>query len=157
MPRKTITTIAPTLKSLSEKECHALLARNHVGRIAFVYRGQVDITPVHYVTDDLWLFVRSDSGAKMRAFAHNPYVAFEVDEIDGTFDWRSVVAHGTVYVLSEAQSTVDLEAYDRALGALRRVTKAALTAKDPTPARRIVYGIHVDRVTGRAASTRGRR
>ena len=154
MPRKAV---VPEFRSLTDRECRALLARNHVGRIAFVYRGVVDIAPVHYVTDDLWLFVRSDSGAKMRSFAHNPYVAFEVDEIAGAFAWRSVVAHGTVYVLSKAQSKVDLDAYDRALGALRRVTKAALTPEAPTPARRIVYGIHVDRVTGRAASTRRRR
>ena len=150
-------TVLPKFRSLTDRECKAVLARNHVGRIAFVYRGAVDIAPVHYVTDDLWLFVRSDSGAKMRSFAHNPYVAFEVDEIEDTFDWRSVVAHGTVYVVSKAQSKVNLDAYDRALGALRRVTKTALTADDPTPSRRIVYGIHVDRVTGRAASTHRRR
>jgi uncharacterized protein len=145
----------PVFAALSTDECWALLGRNHVGRLAF-FHGAVDIEPVHYVAaGDKWLFVRSAEGTKIEAFAHHPYVAFEVDEIDGTFDWRSVVAHGTVYLTSERASHVDRILFDRALRALRAFLPATLTKDDPTPFRRQVYGIHVDRVAGRVAEQRG--
>jgi nitroimidazol reductase NimA-like FMN-containing flavoprotein (pyridoxamine 5'-phosphate oxidase superfamily) len=146
----------PVFAALSTDECWALLGRNHVGRLAFVNQGVVDIEPVHYVAAlDAWLFVRSAEGTKMEAFAHRPFVAFEVDEIDAMFDWRSVVAHGTVYLMSERALHVDRLAFERALRALRSFFPATMTKDDPTPFRRRVYGIHVDRVTGRVAEQRG--
>lgn len=146
----------PVFAALSADECWALLGRNHVGRLAFFNHGVVDIEPVHYVAAlDAWLFVRSAEGTKMEVFAQHPYVAFEVDEIDAMFDWRSVVAHGTVYLMSEHGVRTDRIAFERALRALRSFIPATLEQDDPTPLRRRVYGIHVDRLTGRVAEQRG--
>lgn len=145
----------PVFAALSADECWTVLDRNHVGRLAFFNHGIVDIEPVHYVASDSWLFVRSAEGTKMEVFTHHPYVAFEVDEVDATFDWRSVVVHGTVYLMSERGLRIDRVAFGRALRALRSFIPAAMTKRDPTPFRRQLYGIHVDRVTGRVAEQRG--
>ena len=146
----------PVFAALSTDECWALLGRNHVGRLAFFNHGVVDIEPVHYVAAlGAWVFVRSAEGTKMEVFSGHPYVAFEVDEIDAMFDWRSVVAHGTVYLMSEHAVRVDRIAFERALRALRSFIPATLAQDDPTPFRRRVYGIHVDRVTGRVAEQQG--
>jgi uncharacterized protein len=146
----------PVFAALSDDECWALLTRNHVGRLAFFNDKVVDIEPVHYVAaNNSWLFVRSAEGTKMEMFEHHPYVAFEVDEIDATFDWRSVVAHGTVYLMSEDSVRADRVVFDRALRSLRSFVPTTLTKGDPTPFRRQVYGIHVDRVTGRVAEQLG--
>lgn len=139
----------PAFSLLSERECNELLQRSHVGRLCFINGGQPDIEPVHYVSDDGWIFLRSAMGTKLEAFAHNPYVAFEIDEIRDTFDWRSVVARGTIYVLPPDGPRVERKSLERAVKALRSVAPQALTDDDPTPARQIVYGIHVDRLTGR--------
>lgn len=136
---------------MTENESRDLLDRNHIGRLCFVNQGGPDVRPVHFVLDDDWIFLRSDYGTKLEALAHHPYVAFEVDEIRDAFDWDSVVARGTVYVLTGAVSPVDRRAYRRALGAIRARAPAALTRDDPTPARQIIYGIHIDSVTGRSA------
>ncbi len=145
---------APVFTALTDDECRAVLARNHVGRVAFLNERVVDIEPVHYAAADSWIFVRSAEGTKLEAFAHCPYVAFEVDEIDAPFDWRSVVAHGTIYLMSEHSVRVDRLEFERALRALRSVVPTALTRGDPTPFRRTIYGIHIDRVTGRRAEQR---
>ena len=50
---------APRVRSLSRRECEALLARNLVGRIAFAHRGHVDIAPTNYVYAAGWLFARA--------------------------------------------------------------------------------------------------
>lgn len=144
----------PVFAALTADQCHTLLARNHVGRVAFFNHGYVDIEPVHYVAEDPWLFVRSAVGTKLEVFAHHPYVAFEVEEVEGPFDWQSVVVRGTVYLMGGDGASVDRAIYEKALSALRTLMPAALTEDDPVPGRRQLYGIHIDALTGRAARHR---
>ena len=148
MPRKLP---SPIFRVLSDRECGALVKRNHIGRLCFINAGRPDVTPIHYVASREWIFMRSAPGGKMEAFAHSPYVAFEVDEIDDVFDWRSVVVRGTIYMLPDDGTEIERKALTRALRALRSFVPGALTNEDPTPDREIVYGIHIDTMTGRAA------
>ena len=54
----------PTFRELSRHECDLLLARNHVGRLAFAVHDRVDIQPIHYVYEPGWLFGRTSEGSK---------------------------------------------------------------------------------------------
>jgi nitroimidazol reductase NimA-like FMN-containing flavoprotein (pyridoxamine 5'-phosphate oxidase superfamily) len=145
-------TKTPAFYPLSLRECQVLLARNHVGRLAFRSGPNIDIQPIGYVARRDWLFMRSAYGAKLEALAHDPFVAFEVDEVHGPFDWRSVVAHGTIYLLSPEGAPAGSD-YTRALRALRRVFPSTLTIGDPVPEREIVYGLHIQRLDGRMAES----
>lgn len=146
-------TATPVFAHLTTDECNAVLRRNHVGRLAFVADGIVDIEPVHFVAVDSWVFMRSAGGTKLEAFAHSPYVAFEVDEVDATFDWRSVVAHGTIYFMEPEGGDREREAYARGLELLRALDERILTSADRAPDRTTLFRIHVDDVVGRGAST----
>jgi nitroimidazol reductase NimA-like FMN-containing flavoprotein (pyridoxamine 5'-phosphate oxidase superfamily) len=143
----------PIFSVLTAAECHEVLSRNNLGRLAFLNANRVDIEPVSYVAADSWLFMRSAHGAKLDALAHTPYVAFEVDEVKSPFDWRSVVARGTIYLIADDGRHVDRETVDRAVQALRSFQPEALGDDDPTPFRRTVYGLHIDLLTGRKAET----
>src|SRR5690349_15736001 len=88
---KAAPTSAPTFRELPRDECDALLARNHVGRVAFSFHDRVDLEPVHYVYAEGWIHGRTAPGAKVAVLRHHPWVAFEVDEVEGLFDWQSVV------------------------------------------------------------------
>lgn len=142
---------APQFFILTPTQCAEIMARNRVGRIAFKNGPSVDIEPTGYVARDSWLFLRSAYGAKLEALAHNPYVAFEVDEVKGPLDWASVVAHGTVYMLPADGAPIEQQEYQRAIEALREILPETLTTRDPVPERMMVYGLHIDRVTGRMA------
>jgi len=143
----------PQFHVLTRDDCIATLARNHVGRIAFVRNGRVEIEPIGYVADDHWIFFRSAYGTKIESLTHNPFVAFEVDHIEGPFDWESVVVHGTVYMLPEDGGPIEKQQFERAVAALRVVAPDTFTPRDPTPTRQIVYGLHVDAIDGRMATT----
>lgn len=145
----------PCFTRLTTAECRALLRRNTVGRLAFLNHHEVDIEPMHYAFDGKWLFGRTSEGSKLHALAHSPYVAFEVDEVRGVFDWSSAVVHGSYHVLrDDASLPGDRRTASRARSLLRNVVPNALRAGDPAPFRQIVFGIYIDRVEGRAASTR---
>ena len=144
-------TIRPVFTELSREECEELLARNEVGRLAYSFRDRVGIEPIHYVYAEGWVYGRTAPGAKLETVLHNPWVAFEVDEVHGTFDWRSVVVTGRLYILDPAEGDRDAEIHAKAVELLRGVVYDALSPGDPTPARSVVFRIDADGVTGRMA------
>ena len=138
----------PVIRSLDRTECEALLARNHIGRVAYALHDRVSITPLHYVFLDGWLYGRTSHGAKIGIVAHNHWVAFEVDEVAGLFDWRSVVVHGGWYPYDSAPPS-EHAVWDRGIAALRELLPGTLTANDPVPFRTVVFRIHAAEITGR--------
>jgi nitroimidazol reductase NimA-like FMN-containing flavoprotein (pyridoxamine 5'-phosphate oxidase superfamily) len=146
-------TSAPVFRNLTKKECTALLARNHVGRIAFSLRDSVDMRPLHYVADSGWLFGRTSEGDKLIKLRHNRWVAFEVDEIEGPLDWKSVVVHGTFYELRQEGSVHDQKLYERGLKAVRTMSRSAFAADDPLAFRTVIFGVTIDSMSGRSCSS----
>ena len=143
----------PRFRDLDEHECRALLARNHVGRLAYTFRDRVSIEPVHYVLDGDWLYGRTSPSEKLEVLRHSRWVAFEADEIDGLFEWRSVVAHGAFYTLDPDGPPDEVEARSRAIEMLRQIVPGTGTAGDPVPHRNVLFRIHLDRLEGRRATT----
>lgn len=144
----------PTFLEMDRAEIDALLARNDVGRLAFSFHDRVDIQPLSYAFEDPWIYLRTEEGGKVSTLTHNRWAAFEVDEIEGPFDWRSVVVRGAVYLMDpEHGSTLERD-YRHAVSLLRRVVPGALTQKDPVPFRDVVMRLHIDEVTGRRATSK---
>ena len=145
---------SPIFRDLTDREIEALLSRNHVGRIAFSFHDLVDIRPIHYVYHDGWLYGRTSRSDKLVTLRHNQWVAFEIDEVKGMFDWMSVVVHGTFYRLDSEGVDHDHSLYERAVRSLRELTPEMLTDRDPLPFRTEVFAVHIDSRTGRSSSTR---
>jgi nitroimidazol reductase NimA-like FMN-containing flavoprotein (pyridoxamine 5'-phosphate oxidase superfamily) len=145
----------PQFRALDRAEIDAVLRRNQVGRIAYSLHDRVDVQPIHYVYDeDKWIYGRTSPGQKLATIAHNLWVAFEVDEVAGTFDWRSVVAHGGFYLIDPNGPAQDKEAWEHGISLLRRVVPETMTDDDPAAFRTMLFRIHVDEVTGRTAVPR---
>jgi nitroimidazol reductase NimA-like FMN-containing flavoprotein (pyridoxamine 5'-phosphate oxidase superfamily) len=139
----------PEFRELTSDESRALLLRHDVGRIAYSFHGRVDIQPIHYALDGNWLYGRTSRGSKFGTLAHNPWCAFEVDEIRGPFDWDSVVVKGHLELLDPELSSQD--AYARGLALMRRLVPGTFTDLDPVPHRLILFRFHASEVTGRSA------
>jgi nitroimidazol reductase NimA-like FMN-containing flavoprotein (pyridoxamine 5'-phosphate oxidase superfamily) len=140
-----------TFRRLATPEMEALLRRNQVGRIAFTNGRRVDVEPMGYVYDGGAIYGRAAPGSRMKALGGQPWVAFQVDEIRGAFDWESVVAKGTAYVVEPGLTAKLDEHYAHALRIIRTAMPDALTPNDPAPARTILFRIHIDELEGRAA------
>ncbi len=140
----------PDFRELSSEEAMALLVDSHFGRLAFSFRDRVDIEPISIVVQGGWVYGRTSSGAKLATLSHHRWVALEVDDVQGRFDWRSVVLHGALYLLDPV---MDEDVHAQALEIIRSVDPLALTAEDATPNRVLLFRIHIDSLTGRAASS----
>jgi len=143
----------PIFYELTSAQALDMLSRHSVGRLAFAFRDRVDVEPISYLFRDGWIYARTSPGTKLTVVEHNPWVAFEIDEVDGRFDWRSVVVHGTIYFLDPSGGDRDRESYAAALEVMRTVDADVLTAADPTPQRSALFRIHADSIVGRAART----
>jgi nitroimidazol reductase NimA-like FMN-containing flavoprotein (pyridoxamine 5'-phosphate oxidase superfamily) len=123
--------------------------------LAYLESNRVNIQPIHFVYDGEWMYGRTSPGAKLAALTQRPWVAMEADEVHGPFDWRSVVAHGTFYIVEPNGTPEDEARFNRVLGQLRRLSPEIGGEGDPAPFRTALFGIHIDSLTGRSASTSG--
>src|SRR6185436_9703243 len=123
-----ISSPAPSFRDMTPAECRYLLARLTFGRLAYTFHDRVDVVPISYVYAGGAVVFRTAPGAKLRTLAHHPWAALEIDEVDGPFDWQSVVVHGAVYTLDEQGSPAEARAYRSALRALLSSVPAILTA-----------------------------
>lgn len=147
----------PVFRTLDRGACEALLASEHVGRLAFAFRDRVDIEPLHYVYADGWIYGRTQFGTKVNILAHHPWVAFEVDRIASIFEWESVVVHGRMEFPDPEGAPRERERFQQGVDAFRTLIPDAFTDSDPTPDRELVFALAVHELSGRAASTAGAR
>lgn len=141
----------PHFRDLDRDECLALIARHNVGRLGLSHKDRVEIVPIHYVHFDGWLYGRTAAGTKLELVVHNRWVAFEVDEVNALFDWQSVVIKGGLYLLRKDGSEHERAIYDKGIELVRTIIPEALTPDDPVPERALLFRVHVDEITGRAA------
>jgi nitroimidazol reductase NimA-like FMN-containing flavoprotein (pyridoxamine 5'-phosphate oxidase superfamily) len=144
-------TPVPQFRELDMAEIESILGRNNVGRLAYCHRGWADIEPIHYVYADGSVWGRTAPGMKLASIAENYHVAFEVDEIESLFQWRSVVLRGVFYRLSPTGSAETAEAWERAVELVRSLVPETLTAEDPVPFRWVFFRIGIEEIRGRAA------
>jgi nitroimidazol reductase NimA-like FMN-containing flavoprotein (pyridoxamine 5'-phosphate oxidase superfamily) len=146
----------PRIRELERAEIDAILARNYVGRMAYERRGRIEIEPIHYVFADGWLYLRTSRGEKYGTMEQSFYsilpVAFEVDEVEALFRWRSVVVHGSAYLVPHPREGGDPADWSSAVTQLRKLHPEALTDADPVPSRNLVFRISVQEATGRACT-----
>ncbi|CAN5232618.1 hypothetical protein BH09GEM1_BH09GEM1_11680 [soil metagenome] len=140
----------PFMRDLSADEARAFLQRGSVGRIAFTLHDHVDIAPINYVTDGEWIFGRTSNGTKLAKLLHNPWCAFEADEVRSVFEWTSVIVKGTFALLDAQRGSPDT--YLRAERLLETLVPGTFSARDPTPQRNIVFGIFIREISGRSST-----
>jgi nitroimidazol reductase NimA-like FMN-containing flavoprotein (pyridoxamine 5'-phosphate oxidase superfamily) len=144
----------PSFDALSHDAAMALLERNGLGRVAFSLHDRIDIEPISYVSNGGWVYIRTSPGTKVSTVQHHPWVAFEVDEVEGRYDWQSVVVRGSIHILQPGTSHSEQLAFNAALAAIRTRDPNAMQEGDRTPQRTLVMRIHVAEITGRVAHVR---
>ena len=79
---------------LTSDEIDAVLRRHRIGRLACTANDRPYVVPIAYAYDGAAIYAHSGPGRKIDVMREQPLVCFEVDEVDGPSEWRSVVAEG---------------------------------------------------------------
>jgi nitroimidazol reductase NimA-like FMN-containing flavoprotein (pyridoxamine 5'-phosphate oxidase superfamily) len=156
MPRnnpESKTASAPLIEVLGVPRSEEFLARSKVGRLAFSVHGRVNVLPINFVYEKGWIYGRTEPGGKLLGILRNRRVAFEVDEQKALFDWRSVVVHGTFYIIEHNKENGAV--FDHAVELLRELLPPTLTGSDPVPFRTHLFRIYAAEISGRSASPSG--
>jgi uncharacterized protein len=85
---------------LTKSQCFELLARQRLGRLAFVDdRGPI-VLPVNFLLDNYMVIIRTDEGTKLTIARQGALVAFEADAIDaaGGSAWSVLIRGEAVEV-----------------------------------------------------------
>jgi nitroimidazol reductase NimA-like FMN-containing flavoprotein (pyridoxamine 5'-phosphate oxidase superfamily) len=81
--------------NLGVDEIEDVLRSEIIGRIGCIADGWPYIVPVTYVYDGgEFVFAHAAEGEKVAAMRKNPQVCFEVEQIQSTANWRTVIARG---------------------------------------------------------------
>jgi nitroimidazol reductase NimA-like FMN-containing flavoprotein (pyridoxamine 5'-phosphate oxidase superfamily) len=142
-----------TVRDLERRDAERLLGIHHTGRMAFAFHNRVMMTLVNYVYSAGWIYARLEHGPALATLEHDQWVAFEVDEIIGVYDWRSVIVHGSVQLLRNDRSSSAWRDFNHALELLRGQVPSILTHDDPHPERVQVYRIHLDDCVARESTS----
>ena len=138
-----------TVRELSRDESLAILAKHHLGRVGITYQDRFHLKICNYLYSENWIYTRAELGDDLVMAEHHPWAAFEVDEVDGILDWRSVEVWGAIEFLSSDMHSQEWFEFENAVRLLRGAVPEILKADDPMPKRIHLVRVHVDNVLGR--------
>lgn len=140
------------IRDLTTPECHDVLRRAVIARLACARDNQPYVVPVHAYFDGEYLYSFAALGQKIAWMRENPRVCVQVDDIVDRFHWATVVALGRYEELLNIPSHED--ARRRAHELFQNVPEWWQPA-DSNPGREVrmamIYRIRIDSVTGRLA------
>jgi nitroimidazol reductase NimA-like FMN-containing flavoprotein (pyridoxamine 5'-phosphate oxidase superfamily) len=133
------------ISEIGYRESRELLREQNIGRLGCCSEGMPYVIPVNYFFDGEDIYIHSMPGRKIQVMRANPHVCLQVDEIEDTFNWLSVIAFG---LFEEVYDTTER---DRILAAmfqrLPHMTPVESIVRD-SMSEVIVFRIRVERITG---------
>ena len=79
---------------LDREHAELLLKTHDFGRIGCCGDNRPYVVPISYVYEDGCIYGHTNDGKKLKVMRENPFVCFEVDEIESFLRWRSVICTG---------------------------------------------------------------
>ena len=79
---------------MSPAEMHALLQRESFGHLGCARDGRPYVVPMHYAYDGKDLYFFTTEGMKTQFIQANPQVCLQIEEVNDTMNWRSVMVIG---------------------------------------------------------------
>ena len=133
------------ISEIGYRESRELPRNQNIGRLGCCREGMPYVIPVNYFFDGDDIYIHSMPGRKIQIMRANPYVCLQVDEIEDTFNWLSVIAFGR---FEEVHDTTER---DRILAAMFQrfphLTPVESKARD-SMSEIIIFRIRIERITG---------
>ena len=145
---------------LDSEEIDELLHQQVVGRIGCHSDGVTYIVPISYAYDGKYIYAHTLEGMKISLMRHNTSVCFEVDFINKTENWQSVICWGSFEELvkpaerEEALKKLHSTALPKFVSLTARLSPSwPLLPRDINSMEGVVFRIKLYRKTGKFVSS----
>jgi uncharacterized protein len=142
---------------MNAKDCHDILARLSVGRLACSRDDQPYVVPIYFVYAPDRLYGFATVGKKIEWMRRNPKVCVQTDEITNHFQWTSVIVNGRYRELPDMLPFLEERNHARELLEARSLwwqtafaSRRLKSEDDLIPP--LFYSIDIDSVTGYRAT-----
>jgi len=139
---------------LTAAEIEQVLHAEVLGHLGCIADGWPYVVPISYVYEGGSIYSNCSEGMKLQAMRENPLVCFEVEQIRGMANWRTVIARGRFEELlhDERERAVDILAMR--LARIETSASARLVQQDDVYRkeeffRPVLFAIRVEALSGR--------
>jgi uncharacterized protein len=94
------------IDEMSSKEIYELLHQVGYGHMGCIHEGKPYVMPMHYYLEDNDIYLFTTVGMKTHDIDANPEICLQVEKIQNSNHWRSVIVNGRADRLTE-QSDID--------------------------------------------------
>jgi len=134
-------------QALSETQTRDLLQTAPVGRLGCIVEGGPYVVPISYIVEGNSIYSHSLAGTKISAMRENPRVCVQVDKIETSLRWTSVLAFGTFEELTDDEERHRV--MNKLLYRFPLLTPVESTlARDAGSTEVVVFRIKIDKLTG---------
>lgn len=114
---------------MSKQDCVGVLSRVTLGRLACAHNNQPYIVPIYFVYEGTSLYGFTTRGQKIDWMRSNPFVCIEIDEIESSLRWLSVLVFGRYEELTD---TAAIPSCDLPQGQLTSLPLTNFLSMDPS-------------------------
>lgn len=93
------------IEEMGATEMHALLHQVGYGHLGCSYNNQPYVVPIHYAYDSSNIYFFTTEGQKTQYLSMNPKVCLQVEAIDNSSNWHSVIVTGKAELLTKQEDT----------------------------------------------------
>lgn len=144
------------LGKLDGGQIEAVITNNFIGRLGCHAFGKTYVVPISYAYDGQFIYMRTFEGLKIKMMRKNPKVCFQIDEMDNTANWKSVVTWGTFEELEDEkernkglQKLIDRMLPEIASETVKLSPQWPFPTRDFTKIKGIIFRIRLTEKTGR--------
>ena len=95
------------LGNLNNRQIEHVLHSLIIGRIGCHTDNKTYIVPITYAYDGTYIYGHTKEGMKIDMMRKNPFVCFEVDDMENMSNWRSVIAWGKFEELKVPEQRIE--------------------------------------------------
>jgi nitroimidazol reductase NimA-like FMN-containing flavoprotein (pyridoxamine 5'-phosphate oxidase superfamily) len=144
------------IQEIPTEDCLHALARAKLGRLACAYENQPYVVPLYFVYHDPYLYGFTTPGQKVEWLRANPRVCVELDEVEGSEQWTSIIIFGQYEELPDTPEGEQERRHAHRL--LQQHAEwwqpgcASRRHRDPAgPVTPVFYRVRIDHISGRRA------
>jgi len=139
---------------LTTAEIDLVLRAEVLGRIGCIVDGWPHVVPINYAYENRTVYGNSSEGVKLRAMRNDPRVCFEVEQIRGMANWRTVIIRGRFEELVHDERERAIDIISMRLARIETSASARLIQQDDVYRtegfhRPVLFAIRVQELYGR--------